>query len=71
MTAATTRAHAQELTEELERATAYAHAIAVVLHHKHWRHTAPDWKPLDDLYGLLTQIDNMTCGMVRQGSESA
>jgi hypothetical protein len=47
-------------------ATTYARELAVSLWEKHWKATAPNWKPLDDLYGILTQIDNMTCGMVRK-----
>jgi len=29
------------------------------------------WKPLPDLLGVITQIDNMTCGLVRAPSEAA
>jgi hypothetical protein len=32
---------------------------------KHYKDVAPDWKPLDDLIGVLTQIDNMTTGLKR------
>lgn len=28
-----------------------------------------EWKPLDDLCGLLTQIDNMVCGLRRNNRE--
>jgi hypothetical protein len=27
---------------------------------------APKWKPLDTTEGVLTQIDNMTCGLVKE-----
>ncbi|KQQ29416.1 hypothetical protein ASF53_19485 [Methylobacterium sp. Leaf123] len=44
----------------------YAESLAVALWQKHWRENAPDWKPLTgDLIGILTQIDNMTCGLSR------
>lgn len=27
---------------------------------REWKQTAPNWEPLPDLLGVLTQIDNMT-----------
>ena len=45
--------------------TSYAKALAVAIWEKHYKADAPDWKPLPDLMGVLTQIDNMTAGMVR------
>ena len=41
----------------------YATRLAVSLWEKHYKDDAPDWKPLDDLIGVLTQIDNMICGL--------
>jgi hypothetical protein len=32
---------------------------------------APQWEPLPDLIGLLTQIDNMTTGLVRAEAHAA
>lgn len=44
----------------------YAERLAVTLWKKHWKDDAPEWKPLiGDLIGILTQIDNMTAGLVR------
>lgn len=43
----------------------YATSLARAIWEKHFKETAPDWKPLPDLIGVLTQIDNMTAGMVR------
>lgn len=43
----------------------YAKRIAVALWEKHWRDPKIDWKPFDDLFGILSQIDNMASGMVR------
>jgi hypothetical protein len=46
----------------------YASRLAVAIWEKHYKDTAPQWKPLDDLMGVLTQIDNMTSGL-RCGAE--
>ena len=45
--------------------TGYAARLARSLWEKHWKDQSPGWKPLPDLYGLLTQIDNMTCALAR------
>ena len=45
-------------------ANSYARSIAVALHASHYPEVA-QWRPLDDTMGLLTQIDNMTCSLVR------
>jgi hypothetical protein len=50
---------------EIDRATRYAEQLATSLVQKHFP-DVPQWRPLSgDLYGLLTQIDNTTCGMER------
>ena len=46
-------------------ATQYAKSIAVNMA-RHWSDTAPHWRPFDDIGGILTQIDNMAAGMVRE-----
>lgn len=43
----------------------YATTIAHNLWSKYYREIAPHWKPLDDLCGVLTQIDNMTSGLTK------
>lgn len=48
-----------------ERETKYARDLAVSLHRQHYSEEAPQWEPFDDLYGILTQIDNMTVGLRR------
>jgi hypothetical protein len=45
-------------------AYSYAKRLAEYIWAAHYRVTAPQWKPLDDLMGVLTQIDNMTSGLV-------
>ena len=44
----------------------YASRLAVAIWEKHYKDTAPQWKPFDDLMGVLTQIDNMTSGLAQQ-----
>lgn len=53
-----------KLEAERDEATSYAKNLAEGLHRKHYAEVT-QWKPLDDLLGLLTQIDNMTTGLVR------
>ncbi len=43
----------------------YATRLAMSLWEHHWKDDAPDWRPLPDLMGVLTQIDNMTVDLVR------
>ena len=43
----------------------YAQRLAATIWEKHWKQDAPNWKPLDDVLGVLTQIDNMVAGMTR------
>jgi hypothetical protein len=37
----------------------YATRLAVYLYERHWADASSNWKPLPDLMGVLTQIDNM------------
>lgn len=48
----------------------YAQRLAIALWEKHWKDDAVNWKPLPDLIGVLTQIDNMTSGLVRSVGQS-
>ena len=41
----------------------YARRLAETIWNQHYKAAAPQWKPLDDLVGVLTQIDNMTAGL--------
>jgi hypothetical protein len=47
--------------------SAYSHAVSIAEHlwEKHFKESAPGWKPFDDLLGVLNQIDNMTQGCER------
>lgn len=42
----------------------YARNLAVTIWEKRFKRDSPEWKPCDDLLGVLTQIDNMTAVMV-------
>lgn len=50
-----------------DQENSYARSLAVALHAKHFPEVT-QWKPLDDTLGLLTQIDNMTCSLIRLGA---
>jgi len=58
----------QRLGQEIEQDHAYGYAsrLAVAIWQKHYMKDAPKWKPLDTTEGVLTQIDNMTCGLVKE-----
>ena len=45
----------------------YAKEIAIHLWEEFYKKESPEWQPLDDLMGVLTQIDNMTVGLKRGG----
>ncbi len=51
-----------EAVTEAELALREATALAVALHRLHYSHV-PQWKPLDDIRGVISQIDNMTTGL--------
>jgi hypothetical protein len=42
----------------------YAARLATAIWEQHYKNTAPQWQVLDDLMGVLTQIDNMAAGLV-------
>lgn len=46
----------------------YAQRLATYLWEQHYKEDAPDWEPLGDMTGVLTQIDNMIVGLVRPRS---
>jgi hypothetical protein len=52
-------------TTPLQQPDAYGYAkrLAVAIWKKHYKSTAPQWEPFDNLIGVLTQIDNMTSGL--------
>ena len=41
----------------------YAKSLAEYLWEKHYKEDAPEWEPLADLMGVLSQIDNMIAGI--------
>jgi hypothetical protein len=42
----------------------YAARLATSIWKQHYQKTAPQWQVLDDLIGVLTQIDNMAAGLI-------
>ena len=44
----------------------YASSLATAIWQKHYMKESPKWKPLDTTEGVLTQIDNMTCGLIKE-----
>ena len=51
---------------EQDNTYTYASSLATAIWQKHYIKDSPKWKPLDTIDGVLTQIDNMTCGLVRE-----
>ena len=56
---------AEQPAQQEPDAYGYASRLAVAIWEQHYKDVAPQWKPLDDLMGVLTQIDNMTSGLTR------
>ena len=51
---------------EQDNTYTYASSLATTIWQKHYIKDSPKWKPLDTTDGVLTQIDNMTCGLVKE-----
>jgi len=45
--------------------TGHLKDLAISIYNEHYKGTVPEWEPLDDALGLITQIDNMTVGLTR------
>lgn len=43
----------------------YAQRLVIAIYDKHWKTPGNDFKPFESISGCLSQIDNMTAGMVR------
>ena len=56
-------AEVRKLREAEQKHLQYVTSLAKYLHGKCYAEVAPDWEPLDDVYGVLTQIDNMIAGL--------
>lgn len=54
-------------------AAAYRDALqlATAIWERAYREVAPDWKPLPDLLGILSQIDNMVAGLLSRAESQA
>ena len=53
------------LLRPMTRELGYARSLAVGMWEHYYKAEAPNWEPLPDLLGLLTQIDNMVAGLPR------
>lgn len=51
---------------EQDNTYVYASRLATAIWQKHYMKDAPKWKPLNTIEGVLTQIDNMTCGLIKE-----
>jgi len=56
--------------KEYDEAMREATGIALFLHNKHYKSESPNFELCDSPAGILTQIDNMVCGLVKQGVNS-
>ena len=54
------------LTAERDAALAELRQLTGSIWKAEYRKTAPDWQPLPDLVGLITQLDNMYAGVREQ-----
>lgn len=59
----------QKLAKPEQEAYGYAKRLAEFIWEKHYKKESPDWTPLPDVLGVLTQIDNMTCGLEKAKPE--
>lgn len=53
------------IPEDREDALMYATRLLVGIVEQHYPDRVPEWRPLPDLVGVLTQIDNAVSGLSR------
>ena len=58
----------REISSQSWEAYIYAVSLASILAAKHFPENT-EWKPLPDLTGVLTQIDNMTSSLIRNPND--
>jgi hypothetical protein len=56
----------EALAQEQDNAYIYASNLAKTIWQKHWMKESPKFELLDTTEGVLTQIDNMICRLVRE-----
>jgi hypothetical protein len=59
----------EELESERSKAMGHALALATTLHRNFYKTQAPNWEPLEDVVGVITQIDNMIIGVADRVEE--
>ena len=52
-----------------DEAYGYAKYLAECIWEKHYKEESPHWRPFDNTLSVLTQIDNMTCGLEKAQPE--
>lgn len=50
-------------------ALSYAKRLATYIYEKHYKTEDSEFYLLDDLYGVLSQIDNMSTGLIRNPND--
>jgi hypothetical protein len=59
----------EELESERSKVMGHALALATTLHRNFYKTQAPNWEPLEDVVGVITQIDNMIIGVADRTEE--
>lgn len=59
------RAKVEELTAENADSKREAESLAMALWRRHYQETSPDFELCDTTAGVITQIDNMTAGVIQ------
>lgn len=54
-----------DIIEELRIARIEAESLAVALHARHYKEDSPDFGLCDSVGGIISQIDNMACGLIK------
>ena len=54
---------------ELRNALDYAQKVARSIYVNHYRHTSLHWEEEDTICGVISQIDNMATGLIRQNND--
>ena len=62
---------AQAQIQAQKAAYAEAKSLATALWRKHYKDESPKWEPYDTTEGILTQIDNMVCGLKKPQATEA
>ena len=56
----------EALTKERDEGMTEALSLAKSLHEQFYQEQVPQWEPLEDVAGVISQIDNMVAGIAEQ-----